>query len=100
VPIWNKVRPPVPPTPVIVTAVVLALKADAPVEELEIVVIKPLSDATGPEKVVLLMMIPHMRVEVFCLHVVGPEPSEHRKVRVLAIMAHAPEKQKGPKGPF
>jgi hypothetical protein len=22
-----------------------------------------------------------MRVEVFCLHVVGPEPSEHRKVR-------------------
>jgi hypothetical protein len=50
--IWNKVRPPVPPAPVIVTAVVLALKAAVPVEELEIVVIKPFCEATGPEKVV------------------------------------------------
>jgi hypothetical protein len=32
-----------------VTAVVLALKAAVPVEELEIVVMKPLSEATGPE---------------------------------------------------
>jgi hypothetical protein len=39
--IWNKVRPPVPPTPVIVTAVAPALNAAAPVEELEIVVMKP-----------------------------------------------------------
>jgi hypothetical protein len=55
--ISNKVRPPVPPTPVIVTAVVLALKADAPVEELEIVVIKPFCEATGPENVVNAMIV-------------------------------------------
>jgi hypothetical protein len=54
--IWNKVRPPVPPTPVIVTAVVFALKAEAPVEELEIVVRKPFCEATGPEKVVNAMI--------------------------------------------
>jgi hypothetical protein len=42
--------------PVIVTAVVLALKAAVPVEELEIVVIKPFCEATGPENVVNAMI--------------------------------------------
>jgi hypothetical protein len=46
----------VPPTPVIVTEVILALNVDEPVEVFVISVIKPLSDATGPEKVVLAIV--------------------------------------------
>jgi hypothetical protein len=51
------VRPPVPPAPVIVTTVVFALKAAAPVEELEILVINPLREETGPENVVNAMIV-------------------------------------------
>jgi hypothetical protein len=39
-----------------VTAVVLALKAAVPVEELEIVLRKPFCEATGPENVVNAMI--------------------------------------------
>jgi hypothetical protein len=58
----------VPPTPVIVTEVMLALNVDEPVEVFVISVIKPLSDATGPEKVVRAIIILHTELSLLVLY--------------------------------